>query len=348
MRKALSGVLLLALVAGLGIAWLVDTAERAARQPLANRTPVELEIPRGKALQQVLADLDRAGHLEGRLWLRLWLRWHQRGDHIQAGEYLIGPGTTFAELIAMLEAGRVRTHSVTLVEGWTVAQVRQLLARQSKLQSDTAAVPADHFLHVLGIDAEPGRSPEGLFFPDTYVFSGRTSDADVLRQAYERLQTILKKAWAERAQKLPYDSPYEALIMASIVERETGVPSERSAIAGVFVRRLQRGMRLQTDPTVIYGLGEAFDGNLRRAHLLDDDNPYNTYRIAGLPPTPIGLAGRAAIEASLQPAGGEALYFVARGDGSHYFSKTLAEHRKAVRRYQIEQRRADYRSRPAP
>jgi UPF0755 protein len=208
-------------------------------------------------------------------------------------------------------------------------------------------VPVAQLLQALDVDAQSANQPEGLFFPDTYVFSGATSDRDILRQAYRRLQQVLAQEWNARAANLPYRSAYEALIMASIVERETGAGSERPEIAGVFVRRLQKDMLLQTDPAVIYGLGAQFDGNLRRRDLEDDSNAYNTYLHRGLPPTPIALAGRAAIRAALQPSAGDALYFVAKGDGSHQFSATLDEHERAVKKYQIERRRADYRSSPA-
>ncbi|WP_269473252.1 endolytic transglycosylase MltG [Kineobactrum salinum] len=186
---------------------------------------------------------------------------------------------------------------------------------------------------------------EGLFLPETYRFERGTSDLDILARAHRAMLAALTEEWELRAPDLPYETPYEALIMASIIERETGVPDERQQIAGVFVRRLQRGMRLQTDPTTIYGLGTAFDGNLVRSHLRDGDNIYNTYRHHGLPPTPIALPGRAALHAALQPAEGDSLYFVARGDGSHEFNSTLEGHERAVRKYQLE-RRENYRSRP--
>ncbi|HET8711947.1 MAG TPA: endolytic transglycosylase MltG, partial [Spongiibacteraceae bacterium] len=245
------------------------------------------------------------------------------------------------------EQGHVRTHTLALVEGWTLAQVRAQLDKDTFLQSSLNEVSNTELLSALGIDKKPGRNAEGLFFPDTYVFSGSTSDRDILRQAYRRMEKVLDEEWQQRATDLPYQNAYDALIMASIVERETGNASERPAIAGVFVRRLQRGMLLQTDPSVIYGLAAQFDGNLRRRDLENPDNVYNTYQHRGLPPTPIALPGRAAIHAALQPAGGDALYFVAKGDGSHQFSATLAEHEKAVRQFQIKQRRGDYRSRPA-
>lgn len=342
------GLLLFVLVSALiGAGWVAGVIEQSVDKPLLLDEALELDVPRGASLQGVLNGLHEQGQLQDRFWLRLWLRLNERGDHIQAGEYLVGPGTTVNELIAMLEAGRVRTWSVTLVEGWTLQQAREVLRSSPRLGQEVADVPADRLLAALGVDADPGRSPEGRFFPDTYVFSGRTTDRDILLQAYRRMEAVLAAEWAQRAEGLPYQSPADALVMASIVERETGVASERDEIAGVFVRRLQRGMRLQTDPTVIYGLGQTYEGNLRRSHLRDDSNPYNTYARAGLPPTPIALPGRAAIHAALHPKDGDSLYFVAKGDGSHYFSATLEEHNKAVRRYQIEQRRADYRSRPA-
>jgi UPF0755 protein len=192
---------------------------------------------------------------------------------------------------------------------------------------------------------QPRVSAEGLFFPDSYRYERGDSDWELLQRAHSALQSVLTQEWAQRAAELPYETPYEALIMASIIEKETGAPEEREQIAGVFVRRLQQGMRLQTDPTVIYGLGESFDGNLLRTHLKDAGNPYNSYRHRGLPPSPIALPGRAAIHAALHPAPGDAMYFVATGDGRHVFSATLAEHQRAVRKYQL-RRKKDYRSSP--
>jgi UPF0755 protein len=321
--------------------------ENYLRRPLPIEAVEELEIPRGGNLGQVARELAARGALERPHWLLAYARISGRGHRIQAGEYLIGPGTTPLDLLQMLEIGRVRTYAVTLVEGWTLAQVRAQLAGNERLRRELDGVDDDRLLLALGVDAAPGRHPEGQFFPDTYVFSGRTSDRDVLLQAYRRMQEVLAEEWGARAPGLPYDSPYEALIMASIIERETGVAEERPDIAGVFVRRLRLDMLLQTDPTVIYGMGGQYDGNLRRRDLVDAANPYNTYARRGLPPTPIALPGRAAIHAALNPAAGTTLFFVARGDGSHHFSTTLEEHVRAVKKYQLEQRRADYRSSPA-
>jgi len=324
----------------------VNEFEHYLHRPLQLSAVEELEVNRGSALGIVIRDLAARGLLARPWLLQAYVRLSGRGHHIQAGEYLIGPGTTPLDLLDMLERGRVRTHGVTFVEGWTLAQMRQLLARDEHLQKVLKDVPDDRLLLALGIDTEPGRKAEGWFFPDTYVYSGKTSDRDILLQAYRRMKQVLEDEWGGRAQDLPYHSPYEALIMASIVERETGVAAERPQIAGVFVRRLQRNMLLQTDPTVIYGLGTGYDGNLRRRDLDDAANRYNTYQHPGLPPTPIALPGREAIRAALRPAPGNALYFVARGDGSHQFSASLEQHNQAVRQYQLNQRRADYRSSP--
>ena len=217
-----------------------------------------------------------------------------------------------------------------------------VLAQNAELEHELSGVD-DEKLKTL---TRSRASAEGLFFPDSYQFERGASDWDVLSRAHAAMTVILEEEWQGREEELPYKNAYEALIMASIVERETGQPAEREEIAGVFVRRMNKGMRLQTDPTVIYGLGETFDGNLRREHLRDDNNVYNTYRHKGLPPTPIALPGRAAIHAALHPNQGASLYFVAKGDGGHYFSESLAEHQAAVRKYQL-QRRQDYRSSPA-
>jgi len=347
MQRLVSPVLI-ALIAALLVWTGVSTLGQYLRTPMALEQAQELEVPRGSRFGQVVQQLASDGVLRHPWWLRGYARVTGRGHAIQAGEYLLGPGATPLDLLEMLERGDVRTRSVTLIEGWTVRQALLQLAKAERLQSLLGAVDERSLLQALGVDSEPGRSAEGLFFPDTYLFSGQTSDRDILLQAYQRMQTVLDEEWAKRSEGLPYQTPYEALTMASIVERETGVPDERGRIAGVFVRRLQLGMRLQTDPTVIYGIGARFDGNLRKADLQDESNPYNTYARAGLPPGPIALPSREAIHAALHPEPGEELYFVARGDGSHHFSRTLEEHQRAVTKYQILQRRGDdYRSRPA-
>lgn len=261
---------------------------------------------------------------------------------VRAGEYRFPVGASPMAILQQLQAGDVVQYSVTLVEGWTFQQAVEHLSEQPKLQSMLQGLDVERQLQHLDIDV---KHPEGWFFPDTYRYVAGTTDVDILRRAYQQLTTTLHAEWNTRAANLPYQSAYDALIMASIIEKETGAPHERPDIAGVFIRRLQQGMRLQTDPTIIYGLGDSYDGNIRRRHLRQK-TPYNTYMISGLPPTPIALVGREAIHAAMHPNDGQALYFVAKGDGSHQFSATLEEHNRAVQRYQRRQRAENYRSSP--
>ncbi len=268
-------------------------------------------------------------------------RWTGLDEQIKRGEYRLPRGTTAAGLLALLSAGDVIQYQVTLPEGITLKQAIVLLGAQEQLQRVLEGPEDARILALAG----PGKSAEGLFFPDSYRYEKGATDWQVMQRARRRMQEVLAVEWQKKEPSLPYETPYDALIMASIVERETGIPSERRQIAGVFVRRLGKKMRLQTDPSVIYGLGDHFGGNLRRKHLQDESNPYNTYRHRGLPPSPISLPGRAAIHAALHPAAGDALYFVARGDGSHDFSSSLKEHQDAVRKYQLN-RTENYRSSP--
>lgn len=337
------GVLTLVMITVAGVLWWQQ----------ALRTPLELPdsgmvytLEPGESLHHALRALHAQGVIAQPLALRLYARLSGRGERIHAGEYELQPGLNALELLELLEQGAVIQYSFTIVEGWTVAQALTALQAQPALQHALGPISPARLLAELGVVEGPQQS-EGWLYPDTYYYVRGSTDLALLRRAYERMKTVLAEEWAQRAPGLPYADPYEALIMASIIERETGLPAERGKIAGVFVRRLQRGMRLQTDPTTIYGLGKNYEGRLRRHHLRDASNVYNTYRHAGLPPTPIALPGRAALHAALHPEPGEALYFVARGDGSHVFSRTLAEHDAAVRRYQL-QRGADYRSTPRP
>jgi len=249
---------------------------------------------------------------------------------LRAGRYAVERGTTLSQLLAKLRAGDVLRERLTVVEGMTFREMRAVLASATELRPDTAAMTPEQLLQAIGASEA---QPEGLFAPDTYVYDPGSSDLEVWRQAYRAQASLLQDAWNARPANLPYKSPYEALIMASIIEKETGQAAERALIGGVFVNRLRRGMLLQTDPTVIYGLGERFDGNLRKRDLTTD-GPYNSYTRPGLPPTPIALPGRAAIAAALQPAATDALYFVARGDGTSEFSNSLDAHNRAVDRYQ--------------
>jgi UPF0755 protein len=250
---------------------------------------------------------------------------------IKAGEYAIAPGTTPRGLLALFESGAVVQHSVTIVEGWTFRDLRRALEKQPHLDNTLAGQDDAAVMAALG---ENGTHPEGLFFPDTYLFGKGTTDLEILRQARGRMRRELDAAWGARADGLPIGTPYEALILASIVEKETALAPERPRIAGVFTARLRIGMRLQTDPTVIYGMGARFDGNLRKRDL-EADSPYNTYTRGGLPPTPIALPGAGSLQAAVRPDARGDLFFVATGepDGSHAFSRTLAEHERAVARY---------------
>jgi UPF0755 protein len=241
----------------------------------------------------------------------------------------------------LLQRGDVIRYKVTLPEGITLAMALDILAQQHYLDKTLTGPSDPRILEMIA----PHSHPEGLFFPDTYDYARNDADWSILQRSHLAMNAVLQEEWDQRAPSLPYETPYEALIMASIIERETGASQEREQISGVFVRRLQHGMLLQTDPTVIYGLGIAFDGNLQRKDLLEDSNSYNTYRHPGLPPTPIALPGRAAIRAALHPDARNSLYFVARGDGGHVFSDTLKEHNRAVRAYQL-QRSENYRSTP--
>ncbi|MFO7550578.1 MAG: endolytic transglycosylase MltG [Haliea sp.] len=295
----------------------------------------------GDSLRSVARRLHEQGVLPHPELLVAWARYHGLDARIRRGEYRLVPGLDAESLLDLLVSGQVIQYQVTLPEGIVLSRALAILAAEPTLEAVLDGTDDPRLLQLVA----PHEAPEGLFLPESYRYERGASDLDILRRAHDALQQALAAEWEQRAPDLPYASPYEALIMASIIERETGVPEEREEIAGVFVRRLELGMRLQTDPTIIYGLGEAFDGNLRRRHLRDAGNLFNTYRHGGLPPTPIALPGRAAIHAALQPAAGEALFFVARGDGTHEFNATLEGHERAVRKYQL-QRRDDYRSTP--
>ncbi|MDY4299926.1 endolytic transglycosylase MltG [Pseudomonas salmasensis] len=321
-------------------AWKLDSA---LKQPLKLPQEQLLAVPAGATPTGTFNRLEADGVLDDAFWLRLYWRFNLDGQPLHSGEYRMSPGLTAEGLIGLWQRGEVVQYSLTLVEGWNFRQVRTALAKHEKIVQTLAGLTDSEVMDKLG---HPGVFPEGRFFPDTYRFVRGMSDVEFLKKAYNRLDDVLAQEWSKRAADAPYTDPYQALIMASLVEKETGVPQERGQIAGVFVRRLKIGMLLQTDPTVIYGLGERYNGKLTRAHL-KEANPYNTYMVAGLPPTPIAMVGREAIHAALNPVPGSSLYFVARGDGSHIFSDNLDAHNAAVREFQLK-RRADYRSSPAP
>ena len=341
-RVLVVGFIALIVVAAIGGVFLQDRLARL-EEPMAISGPDFIELQRGTSFIGLAGEFERRGWVEDALWLRIRGRLEPDVTGIQSGYYRVKPGMSPMDLIRAMARGETHTWTVRIPEGWTFARIRDHLKKQKNLVHALEDTPGEVVMEKLGRE---GMHPEGWFFPATYEYHKGDTDLDVLRQAHERMKSVLSRAWSARADDLPLESAYEALILASIIERETPLSEEKPRIAGVFVRRLERGMRLQTDPTVIYGMGDRYDGTIGRADLREK-TPYNTYRIDGLPPTPIGMPGEASIEAAVNPAEGEALYFVARGDGSHYFSRTLEEHNKAVRRFQLN-RGEDYRSFPAP
>lgn len=299
-------------------------------------------IDRGSSLSQVSDQLNNLGIINYPRILSAYAVVMGKTT-IQAGTYIIQPSDNLISLLEKFNRGDVVQYKITFPEGWSFKQWIAHLAKISQF-SEIELRSSAEILKLAKMDVD---HPEGWLFPDTYSYSDSDTVYDILHQAHLKMRSTLDLAWQSRRPNLPYKSPYEVLIMASIIEKETGLAEERPAIAGVFVRRLQRGMRLQTDPTVIYGMGESYNGNIRRSDLLKT-TPYNTYRINGLPPTPIAMPGAAAIDAALNPESGTSLFFVARGDGSHQFSDTIDDHRRAVRKYQIDQRLKNYQSMPTP
>jgi UPF0755 protein len=320
-------ILLALIVAAGGAIWLA----RFAHAPLElAQDPVEFTIAPGSSLRGAAREMVRSGVKMP--WWAFELVARIAGDPaaIKAGSYEVRPGTSPLDLLGKLSRGEFALAEIKFIEGWSFAQVRKALDAHPNVRHDTAGLTNAEIMARL---EAPIAHPEGWFFPDTYLFPRGTSDLEILRQAHRAMEKRLGAAWAERDPDLPVASPYEALILASIVEKETGRAEDRPLVAAVLANRLRAGMRLQVDPTVIYGLGEGFDGNLRKRDLLAD-TPYNTYTRDGLPPTPIAMPGLASIEAVMRPPRSDALYFVARGDGSSEFSRTLEEHNRAVARYQ--------------
>jgi len=332
MRKWLlwgTGVLLLVALAGalLTLGMYQRFQERVVRLPGAE---LVYQLPAGASLRQLAFDLQRRGIIEQPRFFILLGRELDAARRLQAGEYVLQQGMTPRSLLEMMMAGRVTQHELTLIEGETFREMLQRIKAHPVIEVTLDGLEDAAIMERLG---HAGMHPEGRFLPDTYFFPRGTTDLAFLQRAYAAMATELASAWKGRADGLPFETPEQALILASIVEKETGRAEERPQIAGVFVRRLQRGMMLQTDPTVIYGLGDGFDGNLRLRDLRED-TPYNTYTRHGLPPTPIAMPGSASIHAVLHPAEGDSLYFVSRGDGWHYFSSSLKEHNLAVDKFQ--------------
>jgi UPF0755 protein len=323
-RKFAVVLLAVALSVGYAVyAWLNQPLQLAAES-------VDLSVEPGSSPREVAAQVQQAGVAVNPAVLYWWFRLSNQARQIKAGSYELEAGTTPRSLLSKLVRGEEALRSVTLVEGWTLRQVREALKTAEQLKPLTAGLEPADLMQQVGM---PGVAAEGRFFPDTYTYAKGSSDLALLRRAARAMDKKLAAAWAQRAPDSPLKSPDEALTLASIVEKETGRASDRPQIAAVFSNRLRIGMRLQTDPTVIYGLGLQFDGNLRRVDLLTD-TPWNTYTRSGLPPTPIAMPGRGALLAAVQPAASKALYFVARGDGSSQFSATLDEHNRAVNKYQ--------------
>ena len=335
--------LALILAGAAGGLWLLHTQQRAMERPLRiGDEPFVYTVPKGASITSVARDLEAAGLVDSALRLELHARLSGDGSRIKAGEYALESGLTPIGLLDLLVSGSVVQHPFTIIEGWTFRELRRRIAESNVFAHTLGSLADDEVMARLG---HPGTHPEGRFFPETYHFPRGSTDAQLLRRAYDAMSAYLDSAWAQRAVGLPLASPDDVLVVASIVEKETGAAEERARIAGVFVSRLRRGMRLETDPTVIYGLGDEFDGNLTRADL-KRDTPYNTYTRKGLPPTPIAMAGAAAIDAVVAPVEDGSLYFVSKGDGRHVFSSNYEDHRKAVRRYQIRARRSERAEQP--
>ena len=325
-------VLVFALVLLVGGAWKYKQYQDFLDTPLT--IPAQgylLEVNPGFSLNKLAYALEKDGILTSPRYLVLRARFRNNAHVIQAGEYKLEPGLTPDTLLDLLVSGKVTRYSLTLVDGWTFRQFMNAVNSHAALMHTLEGKTDDSIMEAIG---KPGIHPEGRFLPETYQFPKNSRDTELLQRAYAAMETELTRNWEKRDAKLPLKDEYQALILASIIEKETASADEYQKISGVFIRRLKKGMLLQTDPTVIYGLGESFDGNLRLRDL-KTDTPYNTYTRRGLPPTPIAMPGKSAIYAAMHPDNSDTLYFVSRGDGTHHFSKTLAEHNRAVAKYQL-------------
>jgi UPF0755 protein len=326
-RAAGAAILVISFV----VAWFSYDYRVFQEAPVNLDAPLVYDIPQGMTLGTLSNDLYRRGVISNALYFTWMVRLQGKAGAIQAGEYELKPGSTPREIAWQIINGLVIRHELTIVEGWNIYQVLDAVRANRHLVHTIEDIDHSSIMSALGLD-EP--HPEGLFFPDTSHFTKGMTDRDFMVRAYRAMKLRLEQEWAQREEGLPLSTPYEALILASIIEKETAVAGERRQIAGVFTRRLMKGMLLQTDPTVIYGIGRNFNGNITRRDLRTD-TPYNTYTRKGLPPTPIAMPGADSIHAALHPGDGESLYFVAKGDGSHYFSSSLEEHNRAVVKYQL-------------
>lgn len=333
-------ILLVSLLLGLPAAYWLHNAQ----QKVVSKDSRVITVVKGASMRAFASHLVAEQMLDEPWSFRFWARYRGLSSALKAGDYLVAPETTMQELLQLVTSGKVIDYPITFIEGWSFSLLREALSRQEKLRQTTSGLADAAVMEMLGA---AGVHPEGRFYPDTYHYTASMSDIDILRQAYQKMRNLLADEWEKRAKNLPLETSDEALILASIIEKETGAVEERSLIAGVFVNRLRKGMRLQTDPTVIYGMGENYKGNIRKKDLLTD-TPYNTYTRSGLPPTPIAMPGGDAIRAALHPADTKALYFVSKGDGTHQFSTTLSEHNEAVIKYQLKGKRKNFSSYKKP
>lgn len=326
-------ITLLVLVIGAVAATVTVDAYRFLTQPVSLEEPTVVSIPSGLGFSEVLERLDQAGLFKAPRYQKYFAAYaalQRVADDIKSGEYKIAPDATPLEVLHKLVVGNTRTFKFTIIPGWRFSRVRKALVQHDAIKITLKGKSPYEVMDAIGAE---GKYPEGWFLPNTYFFPAGTTDVEILARAYHAMQEVLKSEWKHRESNLPLDSPYEALILASIIEEETALPKERPRVAGVFISRLKIGMRLQADPTVIYGM-ENFNGNIKLSDL-QEDTPYNTYQNYGLPPTPISMPSAASIHAALHPADGDALYFVATGKGGHEFSETYAQHQRAVRKYQM-------------
>lgn len=328
MRGKIAAGILIALLALIGF-WIRTNYQNALKKP-AVRHSLVVEIEKGDSFDRITGKLLGQGLDIDPFWFKAIALRIKVTNKLKAGEYELTPGLTIPQILAVFVEGRAIKYTITFPEGWNLKEILQEIEQTPNLKKTLQKKTAAEISSELGMS---GTNPEGWFFPDTYHFEKNATDVSILKRAHTKMQEVLQEEWQYRELALPYRTPYEALIMASIVEKETGAKSERAMIAGVFVRRLAKGMLLQTDPTVIYGMGDSYKGNIK-ANDLATATPYNTYVIQGLPPTPIAMPGRDAIHSALHPDNGNSLYFVAKGDGSHQFSESLAEHNQAVNSFQ--------------
>jgi len=323
-------LVIVVLIFSVTMAWGWVDYNTFVSQPIVTKQGVIIDIKKGSSFNSIIKVLHKQQLPVNKYWFKIFAYREGLINQLKAGEYELPVDITPKAFLLLLSQGKVRQHTITFPEGWNFKEIRQAIARNAQLKQTLIGLSDIEILRKMGVEQA---HPEGLFFPDSYQFEKNTADIIILQRAYQKMLNVLAAQWADKSAGLPLKNAYQALILASIVEKETGTPTERPIIAGVFIRRLEKGMRLQTDPTVIYGMGENYQGNIRKKDLREL-TAYNTYRINGLPPTPIAMPGELAIHAVLHPAQGNSLYFVAKGDGSHIFSATLDAHNQAVNSFQ--------------